>query len=132
MEEKYSYHISLHLDFKKDVDVNEIEKHFGIEAYKKTSFVDSKGPHKAAKIWYRSKESTSINTDMAIESFTRHIFEYFVDLKKVLAENSGKATFGLIFTKTNERPIIALTPATIEMFAKLGVSFDVDFMDTFD
>lgn len=47
MEEKYSYHISLHLDFKKDVDVNEIEKHFGIEAHKKTSFLDSKGPHKA-------------------------------------------------------------------------------------
>ncbi len=54
MEEKYSYHISLHLDFKKDVDVNEIEKHFGIEAHKKTSF-DSKGPHKAAKIWCLQK-----------------------------------------------------------------------------
>ena len=132
MEEKYSYHISLHLSFKKDVDVDELERHFGIEAHKKISFLDSKGPHKAAKIWYRSKESTNVNTDQAIESFTRHIFEYFGDLKEVLANNNGQATFSLIFTKTNERPIIGLTPATISMFEKLGVAFDVDFMDTFN
>lgn len=126
-EVKYTYHFSLHLNFKKDVDVDLIEKHFKLQAYKKTFLKDSKGNEKTAKIWYKSKDYTDVYTDEAIEKFAINMLQNFDDLKGILTKNDGEATFTLYFTETKERPVIALTFKTIQIFEKLGLSFDVDF-----
>lgn len=130
MSNKYTYHFSLHLNFKKDVDVKKIEKMFKIKAYKLTSLKDSKGDdeHKRAKLWYKSADFSEINVDEQIEKFTSKIFDNFNGTKSLLKEFDGRAIFSLIFTQTSERPIIALTNKTIEMFDKLGLSFEVDFI----
>lgn len=125
---KYSYHFSLHLSFKKDVDVDKLEKQFGLTAYKKTYLKDAKGPEKCAKIWFRTNDFTEVNTDEMIEKFAEKIFDKFKDLKQILSEQDGKAYFGLVFTQVKERPVIALTYKTIKMFEQLGFSFDVDFV----
>lgn len=123
----YSYHFSLHLNFKDDVNVDDLEKHFGIKAYKKTFLKDSKGKDKTAKLWYKSKDFTDINTDESVELFVKKIYNNFKDLRDILKDNNGLANFTIYFTETHERPIIALTPTTIELFYKLGLSFEVDF-----
>ena len=125
---RYRYHFSLHLNFKKDVDVDKLEKQFGLSAYKKTFLKDCKGPQKCAKIWFRTNEFTDVNTDEKIEKFTEKIFDNFKNLKQILNEEEGSARFSLVFTETNERPIIGLTLKTIERFKELGLSFDVDFV----
>ncbi len=130
MNNLYTYHFSLHLSFKKDVDVKQLEKSFGVKAYKLTFLKDSKGDdeHKSAKIWYKSPDYNEVFVDEKIEQFTTQMFDNFKDLKSVLDEFDGRCSFSLIFTQTKERPVIALTRKTIEMFAKLGLDFDVDFV----
>ena len=124
---KYSYHFSLHLNFKRDIDVDAVEKHFGIKAYKKTAYKDSKDKEKIAKIWYKSKEYTDVNTHLVLEKFAQNMATYLKDLKNFLAANDGSAIFTLYFTSAKERPIIELTPTVIDIFQKLGASFEVDF-----
>lgn len=124
---KYSYHFSLHLQFLNDIDVDKLENYFKIEAYKKTFLKDSKGSCKTAKLWYKSKDYTDVNTDIVIEKFIEKYFNNFRDLKNILEKNNGKATFTLYFTEVKERPIISLTQKTIDLFNKLGILFDVDF-----
>ena len=130
MSNKYTYHFSLHLNFKKDIDVEKLEKMFKIKAFKLTSLKDSKGDaeHKRAKIWYKSADFNEINVDEHIEKFMSKIFENFKGLKELLKEFDGRAIFSLIFTQMTERPIIALTSKTIDMLGKLGLSFEVDFV----
>lgn len=125
--EKYSYHFSLHLKFRKDVDVDAVESHFGIKAYKKTPLKDFKGKEKIAKLWYRSKDFTDVNTHQVLETFAQKLATNFKDLKSYLTANDGAATLTLYFTSAKERPIIELTPLTIDIFQKLGLSFEVDF-----
>ena len=91
-ENKFSYHFSLHLQFKDDVDVDKLEKHFNMEAYRKNSLENSKGINKTAKLWFRTKELTNVNTHEMIENFTTSIFENFADLKEILSKFNGKAT----------------------------------------
>lgn len=130
MEEiKYTYHFSLFLNFKNDVDVDRLEKYFKIDAYKKTFLRDSKGPEKTAKIWYKTKEISDVYTDEAIERFILQIYDNFANLKQILKVNNGSACFTLYFTDVKERPVIGLTLKTIEMLEKLGLSFDVDFSE---
>jgi len=124
---KYSYHFSLHLNFKKDIDVEAVEKHFEIKVHKKTAYKDSKGKEKTAKIWYKSKEYTDVNTHLVLEAFAQNMATHLKDLKNFLAANDGSAIFTLYFTSAKERPIIELTPTVIDIFQKLGVSFEVDF-----
>lgn len=124
---KYSYHFSLHLKFKKDIDVDAVEKYFGIKAYKKTTYKDSKGKEKTAKIWYKSKEFIDVNTHLVLEKFAQNMVVHLNDLKSFLIANDGVAIFTLYFTSAKERPIIELTPTVIGIFQKLGVSFEVDF-----
>lgn len=124
---KYSYHFSLHLHFKSDVNVDELEKHFRVKAYKKVFSKDAKDKEKTAKIWYKSKNFSNVNTDKCIELFVEKILVNFEDLKQILLDNNGNGVFTLYFTTVKERPIISLTKKTIEMFNTLGISFDVDF-----
>lgn len=124
---KYSYHFSLHLNFSNDVDVDKLERHFKIEAYKKNFLKDAKGSHKTAKLWYKSIDYTDVNTDVVMEKFVEKLFENLYDLKNILADNNGTATFTLYFTTAKERPIIALTAKTIDLFNKMGMIFEVDF-----
>lgn len=128
MNDRFSYHFSLHLHFNDDVDVNALEKYFKMEAYKKTALKESKGENKSAKIWFRTKELTEVNTHEAIEKFLTNVYDNFRDLKQILDENNGHGTFSLIFTKAKERPIISLTYKTIQILEQLGLSFDVDFV----
>ena len=124
---KYAYHFSLHLRFKRDIDVEAVEKHFEIKAHKKTAYKDSKGKEKMAKLWYKSKEFTDVNTHLVLEKFVQNMATHLKDLKNFLASNDGSATFTLYFTSAKERPIIELTPTAIDIFQKLGLSFEVDF-----
>ncbi len=124
---KYSYHFSLHLMFKKDIDVDLTEEHFGIKAYKKTSYNEFKGKEKMAKLWYKSKEFTDVNTHLVLEAFIQKMATNFKDLKDYLESNDGSAVFTLYFTNAKERPIIELTTQAIDTFQKLGLSFEVDF-----
>lgn len=128
MDDRFSYHFSLHLHFNDDVDVNALEKYFKMEAYKKTALKESKGKNKSAKIWFRTKELTEVYTDKAIEKFLTNVYDNFRDLKQILDENNGHGTFSSIFTKAKERPIISLTYKTIQILEQLGLSFDVDFV----
>ena len=130
MSSKYTYHFSLHFNFKKDTDVKKLEKMFKIKAFKLTPLKESKGDdeHKRAKLWYKSADFNEINVDEQIEKFTSKIFENFNGVKDLLEEFDGRAIFSLVFTSASERPIIALTSKTIEMFGKLGFSFEVDFV----
>lgn len=128
MKNIYSYHLSLHLSFNQDVDVDKLEKHFKHTAYKKTFLKDSKGNKKTAKIWYKSSEFTDVNTHEQIEKYLEKIYPDFIDLKEILQKYDGECVFSLIFTLTKERPIISLTTKTIQLMEKLGMSFDVDFI----
>lgn len=127
--EKYTYHFSLHLHFKQDVNVDKLEKHFNYTAYKKNMLKDSKGipERRTAKLWFKSDSFTEINVDEKIEEFVKKIYNNFHDLKDITTKFDGDAVFSLIFTETKERPIISLTTQTIQLFAELGLSFDVDF-----
>lgn len=124
---KYSYHFSLHLHFRKDVNVEAVENHFGVKAYKRTAFNDFKGKEKMAKLWYRTKEFTDVNTHLVLEKYAQKMATNFKDLKDFLASNDGNAMLTLYFTSAKERPIIELTPVTIDILQKLGLSFEVDF-----
>lgn len=128
MDDRFSYHLSLHFHFNDDVDVDALEKHFKMEAYKKTALKDSKDQNKTAKIWFRTKELTEANTHEAIEKFLTKAYDNFKDLKQILNEGHGAGTFSLIFTKAKERPVISLTYKTIQILEQLGLSFDVDFI----
>ena len=50
----YSYHFSLHLNFKDDVNVDDLEKHFGVKTYKKNFFKRFKRKRQNWKIMVQS------------------------------------------------------------------------------
>lgn len=123
----YSYHFSLILCFENDVDVDKLEKHFKLTAYKKNFLKDSKGNKKTAKIWFKTQDYTDVNTDKILEKFVEKIYPNFADLKEILKTNNGTAGITLYFTLAKERPIISLTTRTIELLEKMGMHFEVDF-----
>lgn len=124
---KYSYHFSLHLCFENDVDVDKLEKHLHLVAYKKNFLKDSKGNKKTAKLWFKTQEYTDVNTDIVLENFVEKIYPNMVDLKEILQANKGTAGLTLYFTFVKDRPIIGLTTRTIEFLEKMGIHFEVDF-----
>lgn len=71
------YHLSLHLQFKQDVDVNKIEKELNLVAFKKSLLKDSKGTNKTAKLWFKTPDITDNNTFDVIEKFVENLKDTF-------------------------------------------------------
>ena len=125
---RVKYHFCIHLNFKKDIDVAKLEKHFGLSAYKLTFKKDAKDREKTAKIWYRTEDFTNIMVDECFENFVLKIKDNFVDLPQFLQEYDGKCVFQIVFKELHEYPIISLSKDVIEILNQLNASFETDFL----
>lgn len=121
------YHLSLHLQFKQDVDVNKIEKELNLVAFKKSLLKDSKGTNKTAKLWFKTPDITDNNTFDVIEKFVENLKNTFYKIGEFNKLYDGFTTFTLAYEDFKNKPFIKLSPKTMKILADNNISFDVEF-----
>lgn len=121
------YHLSLHLQFKQDVDVNKIEKELNLVAFKKSLLKDSKGTNKTAKLWFKTPDITDDNTFDVIEKFVENLKDTFYKIGEFNKLYDGFTTFTLAYEDFKNKPFIKLSPKTMKILADNNISFDVEF-----
>ena len=122
------YHFSFCLYFKKDANVEELEKLFGIKAYKLTKLSEAKSTNKRASIWYRTEDFTSVMIGECFDNFVEKIKDNFVELPQVLQQFEGECEFSVVVDEMDEKPSISINENTIKTLAYFGASYDVDFL----
>ena len=123
---KLCYHFSLFIEFKKNIDVNEIANRYKVKPHKITTYEKSVSPVPSAKLWYKSKDLSDFDVGEQFYQFLLFIKENFSDLKQVLAENNGGANADIIIEEMPEYPAIYFTKETIELLSELGLEVDTD------
>lgn len=121
------YHISLHLQFKKDCDVNKIEKFLGIESYRKNLLKDSVGENKTAKLWFKTIDYTNPDTYKVLCGFIKELSPKLSLVKEMINEFDGKATLTLYFEEFHDKPYIKLDYEEMNILSQNKIDFDVDF-----
>ncbi len=121
------YHFSLHIFFKQDCDVNELEKIIGIKAYKKVLLKDSVGHNKSAKLWLRTEQETLPNTVERLSKFIEKMQPTFLLLQGYLKKFDGRCTLTLYFDELDQKPYISLPVDSLKILAENNIKFDVDF-----
>ncbi len=121
------YHFSLHLQFKDDCNVDELEKEIGLLAYRKNMLKDSKGKNKTAKLWFKTKNFDAPDTYNIIDKFLKKLEPKFEIIKKANDKYNGYTVFTLYFDELHEKPCISLSKENIELLARYGFAFDTDF-----
>ena len=121
------FHFSLHLQFKEDVDIDNIESLIAIPAYKKTPLSKSKGVNKTAKLWYKSKTFETNDTYEIFNKYLTKMTTRFEIIKNLLNEHNGTAMLTLYFEDTPDKPFIKLEYKDMQLLASNNISFEVDF-----
>ena len=121
------YHFSLHLQFKDDCNVDELEKEIGFNAYRKNMLTDSKGKNKTAKLWFKTKNFDAPDTYNVLDKFLESLKPKFEIIKKANEKYNGSTTLTLYFDELNEKPCISLSKENIKLLAFYGFAFDTDF-----
>lgn len=125
-----TYYFDVYAHFKKDIDVDAIEKEIGKKAYKKVSLKDSKGSaeHKCAKISFRTNESHDVYVGELFSQFVESTKSLFGVINKYLNDYEGTLTFCIVFTNFGENPSINLSNKTMSTLSDMGANFDIDFI----
>ena len=123
-----SYYFTLSLRVYEDIDIYEIEKKLGIKATKLTTFKNSLGKNKSAKLYIKTKEFSNIYTD---EDFSKFV-NVFANKKDILNEIQNKykteLIFCVVFTSFKEKPCLSLNKDTIKLLSELNANYDIDFV----
>lgn len=128
MENKVKYHFSIHINFKKDVDVIALSKKFNLTPYKLTMLNESKGNVKTAKMFYKTNDIDYIYTGEKFEKFMLEMKEIFKELPLYLKEYNGVCEFAIVFTDLKTKPCLHFSEKTIEALNLLNASVDFDFL----
>ena len=121
------YHFSLHLQFKKDIDVDKLENKLGFVAYRKNVLSESKGMNKTAKLWFKSKDYEDADTYTYLHSYIETLKDKFEFINEVMNAYDGTANLTLYFEEVKEKPYIRLDVEDMKILADNNISFDVDF-----
>ena len=121
------YHFSLHLQFKKDCDVNALEKEFGYTAYRKNLLAQSKGKNKTAKLWFKTKNMDAPNTYERFVAFLNRLEDKLPLIKKYNELYDGFTTLTIYFDELHAKPFIKLAAEDMKKLGSAGIAFDVDF-----
>ena len=121
------YHFSLHLQFKKDIDVDKLESKLGFVAYRKNLLNESKGVNKTAKLWFKSKDYEDADTYAYLHSYIETLKDKFEFINEVMNAYDGTANLTLYFEEVKEKPYIRLDVEDMKILAANNISFDVDF-----
>ena len=121
------YHFSIHLQFKKDCDVNMIEKEIGLTAYRKNNLTESVGKNKTAKLWFKTDDFTLSDVFSVLDNFIKTFETKFSLINKFNQTFDGNTTFTLYFEDCKIKPFIKLSPKSMEILSKNNIFFEVDF-----
>lgn len=121
------YHLSLHLQFKQDVDVKKIEKELNLVAYKKSYLKDSLGKNKTAKLWFKTVDFDDNDTFSVIEKFVENSKNVFYKIGEFNKLYEGFTTFTLAYDDFKNKPYIKLSPNTMKILSENNITFDVEF-----
>lgn len=124
------YYFSMFLSFKKDIDLDKLEKVLNLNATEKTALKDSYGEfhEKEASFYYRTEEMTEIYSDDEFEKFLFNLSKNLSPLPEIMNEYDGECSFCMVFTKTDNAPCISLSKEAINFLGQLNARFDVDFV----
>ena len=122
------FYFTISLSFNKDCNLDNLEKQFGIKAYKKINLNESKAPVKQAKLIFKTDEFEEIYTDEIFEKFVLNCKDNFKGLKEILNENDGVCYFNIVFTSLKDKPCLSMNNVVLTTLSELGASFDVDFI----
>ena len=121
------YHISLHLQFKKNCNVEKLENLLGLNAYRKNMLSESKGQNKTAKLWFKTNDIENRDTYGVFTKFLSSIKDKLEIIKKANEEFDGKAVLTIYFENLTEKPYIKLSVEDMKLLSQNDISFDVDF-----
>lgn len=121
------YHFSLHLQFKKDCDVNALEKEFACTAYRKNLLAQSKGKNKTAKLWFKTKNMDAPNTYERFVAFLNRLEDKLPLIKKYNELYDGFTTLTIYFDELHAKPFVRLAAEDMKKLGSAGITFDVDF-----
>ena len=121
------YHFSLHLQFEKDCDVNQLEKAIGLHAHRKNMLIDSKGKNKTAKLWFKTEDLELPDTYAVFKKLLSNLTKKLEIIKQANEIYKGKTVLTLYFEELHQKPYIRLLSEDMELLSKNGISFDVDF-----
>lgn len=121
------YHFSLHLQFKKDCNVDKLENLLGLKAYRKNFLSESIGKNKTAKLWFKTDDVENPDTYKIFKDFINSFKDKFEIIKEANETFEGKATLTIYFEKLTDKPYIKLSAEDMELLANNNINFDVDF-----
>ena len=121
------YHLSLHIQFKQDVDLKNVEKELGVVAYKKYPLSESKGKNKTAKIWFKTDDTTEVDTLLVLSNFVNSFSDNFEKIKMLCKQFDGTCTLTLYFEDFDDKPYIQLTTEIMKKLSDCNINFETDF-----
>lgn len=121
------YHFSLHLQFKDDCNVDDLENKIGMRAYRKNMLKDSKGKNKTAKLWFKTKDFEEPDINAVLEKFLENLKPKFEIIKQANIAYNGNTVLTLYFEEIKQKPSVSLSKETIKLLAYYGFGFDIDY-----
>lgn len=125
---EFEYHFSLFLSFKKDVDLQKLEKLLNIHATKITPLKDSVGKIKTAKMWFKTRNFKNANCHLTFEKFLISLYDSLKNIKTILEEFQGELWIDIVFTKSSSAPSICYTKNAIKYLSLYNANSCVDFI----
>lgn len=121
------YHFSLHLQFKDDCNVDDLENKIDMRAYRKNMLKDSKGKNKTAKLWFKTKDFEEPDINTVLEKFLENLKPKYEIIKQANIAYNGNTVLTLYFEEVKQKPSVSLSKETIKLIAYYDFGFDIDF-----
>lgn len=123
-----SYYFALSLRIFEDIDIYEVENKLGIKATKLTTFKNSLGENKCAKLYLKTKEYSDVYTDEIFAKFVKTFSDKQNLINDIQNKYKTELIFSIVFTSLKEKPCLSLSNETINLLSNMNAKYDVDFI----